>query len=205
MTEITRVNSYSDSRFSQRVLHQHGCFLVEDVPYEIEIASDFEAVIRGANRSLYPEIIDEFRFYAPHITKFRDADGALVLEFPAASVLELPLEQIQPSQFYVDESKIAAIKSFIHAPQDIIIQAARLENRYVSLDGHTRLYYAATQGWGTVRAAEAPMDAYISDFVAEARTRGIFSPKDMLLVGHREYEEKWNGFCDTYFENAEHQ
>ena len=197
--EITRVNSYSDSRFSQVVLNQHGGFLVGAVPYEIEIISDFEAIIRGANRSLYPEMIDEFRFYAPHVTKFRDNARRLVREFPATSVLELPLEQIQPSQFYGDAEKLAAIKSFIRSSRDIIIQVARLDGHYVSLDGHTRLYYAAVQNWGTVRAVEAATDSYISDFVAEARTRGILSPRDMLLVDHQEYEEKWNGFCDEYF------
>ena len=56
------------------------------------------------------------------------------------------------------------------------------------------------QGWDTVRAVEAAADSYIPDFVAEARRRGIFAPKDMQLVSHREYEEKWYGFCDAYFE-----
>ena len=40
--EIQRIDTYADSRFSECALFQHGCFLVEGKPYEIEIISDFE-------------------------------------------------------------------------------------------------------------------------------------------------------------------
>lgn len=36
---IQRVNTYHDHRFSQRVLNQHGCFLADNQPIEIEIIS----------------------------------------------------------------------------------------------------------------------------------------------------------------------
>lgn len=200
--DIQRINTYSDSRFSQKVLFQHGCFLADGQPCEVEIVSDSEAIVRGGNTAAFEEVIEDFRFYTPHITKFFDETGALIREFPDVVLLALPLAQLQPSQFYVDQEKITAISSFIHAPRDIIIQVAKLDGQYVSLDGHTRLYYAAMQGWDTVRAVEAEADDFIPDFVREARARGIFSPRDMLPVSHREYEEKWYGFCDAYFERA---
>lgn len=118
---ITRVNSYKDDRFSQKVLLQHGCFLVEEAPYEVEIISDFEAIVRGENREMYPEVIEEFRFYTPHITRFLDGHGEMVKEYPKAQPFSVSLEQIQPSQFYVDEEKLAAVSSFIREPDDIII------------------------------------------------------------------------------------
>lgn len=197
--DIQRINTYSDSRFTQKALFQHGCFLADGQPCEVEIVSDSEAIVRGENAGAFEAVIEEFRFYAPHITKFSDETGASIREFPAAVLLELPLAQLQPSQFYVDLEKIAAIRGFIHAPRDIIIQTVKLDGQYICLDGHTRLYYAGMQGWGSVRAVEAEAGDYISDFVQEARARGIFSPGDMLPVNHREYEEKWYGFCDAYF------
>ena len=197
--EIKRVNSYEDQRFSQKVLYQHGCFLVDGMPYEMEIISNFEAVIRGSDRNLYPQIIGEFRFYTPHITRFYDTDGCIVKEYPPVKRITLSLAEIQPSQFYVDRDKINAVSSFIREPRDIIIQVMPFEGRYVSLDGHTRLYYAYLQGWDTVRAVEETSDDYIYGFVEEAKRRNIHSPKDMELVSHNEYEEKWNRFCDEYF------
>lgn len=197
--EIKRIDSYTDSRFSREVLLQHGCFLADESPCEIEILSDFEAVVRGKNQTAYPELIETFRFYTPHITRFYDENRQVIQEFPRAELLSLPLEQIQPSQFFVDEEKISAVSTFIHEPEDIIIQVMPYEGHYLSLDGHTRLYYAVSRGWKTVRAVLSSSDDCIYGFVEEARRRGIFSPKDMALVSHSEYEEKWNRFCDEYF------
>ena len=200
--EIKRINTYDDNRFSQTVLHQHGCFLVDGMPYEVEIISDYEAIISGAEQAVYAEVIEEFRFYTPHITRFYDRDGQIVKEYPRAQLLTLCLDQIQPSQFFVDEDKIGAISSFIHKAQDIIIQVLPNEDRFISLDGHTRLYYAVMKGWECVRAVVESSDDWVYKFVTEAQKRGIYTPKEMALVSHDEYEEKWNRFCDQFFAEA---
>ena len=197
--EIQRIDTYEDSRFSQTVLHQHGCFLADGKPYEVEVISDHEATIRGENQTVYTAVAEEFRFYTPHITRFYDRDGKIVMEYPRLPLLTLCLNQIQPSQFYVDEDKIAAISSFIHEPQDIIIQVLPNEERFISLDGHTRLYYAFMKGWECVRAVVETADDWIYKFVDEAQKRGIYTPKEMTLVSHDEYEIKWIRFCDDFF------
>ena len=189
--EIKRINTYEDNRFSQTVLHQHGCFLVDGKPYEVEIISDYEAIISGVDQAVYAEIIEEFRFYTPHITRFYSRDRQIIKEYPRAQLLTLCLDQIQPSQFFVDEDKIAAISSFIHKPQDIIIQVLPNEDRFISLDGHTRLYYAVMKGWECVRAVVESSDDWVYKFVTEAQKRGIYTPKEMTLVSHHEYEEKF--------------
>lgn len=196
---IERINTYDDQRFSQRVRNQHGCFLVDGSPYEVEIISEFEAVVRGEHAEVYPTLIEDFRFYTPHITSFCNSLGTLICEFPKAELLELELSQIQPSQFYVDTDKINAVSTFIHAPEDIIIPVMQHEGRYISLDGHTRLYYAAMQSWNHVRAVMDSADDWVYRFVTEAQNRKIFTPTDMRLVCHEEYEEKWNRFCDSIF------
>lgn len=196
--EIKRIHSYKDQRFSDKVLLSHECFLVDDIPYEVEIISDFEAIIRGAKREWYVKVIEEFRFYTPHITRFIDDCGHVIKEYPKVPLLTLFLDQIQPSQFYVDEDKLAAISTFIYQPEDIIIQVMPFEDRYISLDGHTRLYYAVMKGWDTVRAIKVVSDDYIYGFVKEAKRRSILSPKDMVLVSHEEYVEKWVRFCEDF-------
>lgn len=195
---ITRVNTYQDSRFSQTALNQHGCFLVDGDPYEVCILSDHEATIHGAEESLFIPVIEEFRFYTPHITVFYNEKRHIVKKFPPAKLLKIDLQNIQPSQFYVDEDKIAAISSFIRTEDDIIIQVLRHGDRYISLDGHTRLYYAVMNGWTAVRAVEESSGDYIHGFVSEAQKRKIRTPYDLNMVSHREYEEKWNKFCDDF-------
>lgn len=201
--DIIRINTYKDNRFSERVLLQHGCFLADNKPYEVEIISDYEAVVRGENKTLYPEIIEEFRFFTPHITKFFHATGELIKEYSQVQLLTIPLSQIQPSQFFVDENKIAAISTFIENPQDIIIQVLPHDGRYISLDGHTRLYYAVENGWDCVRAVVESSNEWVFRFVSEANKRGIYTPQDMMRISHGEYEEKWNRFCEEFFAKEE--
>lgn len=196
---IQRINIYSDPRFSQTVLNQHGCFLAEEEPYEVEILSEKEAVIRGRDVALYPQIIEEFRFYSPHITTFYAENGSIVCRFPPVQLLSIPLADIQPSQFYVDEEKIAAVSSFLTCGEDIVIPLLKQGDRYISLDGHTRLYYAVKMGWSTIRAVEDVSDDFIYSFVEEARKRNIISPYDLRVLSHQEYEQKWNKFCDDFF------
>lgn len=201
--EIKRINTYEDDRFSKRTLYQHGCFLADGKPYEIEIISDSEAVVRGKDATVYPQVIEEFRFYTPHITVFYNSEKQVIQQYPPVQLLTIPLTGIQPSQFFVDEDKIAAVSTFLQKWDDIIIQVIPHNGRYISLDGHTRLYYAVMQGWDSVRAvAESPED-YIFKFVEEANHRGIFTSKDMTLLSHAAYEVQWNGFCDAFFANAE--
>lgn len=196
--EIQRIDIYTDNRFSREALYQHGCFLVDKMPFEIEIISDFEAIIRGKNPNAYVEVIKKFRFYTPHITMFYDKHRQLIKEYPPAKLLTLCTEQIQPSQFFVDEDKIAAVSTFIKKPSDIIIPVLPFDGRYISLDGHTRLRFAVMNGWDYVRAVTDAADDSIYNFAKEAQRRGIYTPKDMAVVCHEEYETKWNCFCDNF-------
>lgn len=197
--EIKRIDVYEDGRFSKPALLQHGCFLVDGAPYEVEVISETEAVIRGADQRLYLAVIEEFRFFTPHIVRFYDSNRTVIKAFPDVEQIKLSLNQIQPSQFYVDKEKIAAISSFIHKADDIVIQVMPYQDGFISLDGHTRLYYAVMNGWEYVHAVVETSSDWAYRFVAEAQKRGICTPRDMMLVSHGEYEEKWNRFCEKLF------
>lgn len=200
MMDIKRIDIYDDKRFSEKALLQHGCFTVNDTDtYEIEIISDHEAVISGTNAAFYQPVIEEFRFYTPHICVFYDTNREIIKEYKKPLLFYIHLKDIQPSQFYVDIEKIDAVKSFIHNGGDIVIQAAKYGERYISLDGHTRLYYAVMQGYEEVRAVISETDDYIYDFAGEAIKRGISTPYDLIPVTHEEYKENWYQYCDDYF------
>lgn len=197
--DIKRLNSYTDDRFSDTALGQHGCYLVDGIPCEVLILSEDTARITGVSDSALSALIDAFRFHAPHITRYVDAQGHLLRHFPPRELLTLSLTDIQPSQFFVDEEKLAAVSSFIHHPEDIIIQVLPCGDRYIALDGHTRLYHAVRRRWTAIRAVVESADAYILDFAAEAERRDIHTPADMALISHDEYAVKWHQYCDDYF------
>ncbi len=201
--EIQRINSYRDSRFSQTVLFQHGAYLVDGEPYELEITGPDRAVVRGGDRDAFPELIDAFRFHAPHIIRFSDERGSLLACFPEPERIDLPITRIQPSQFYVDREKLAAVATFLSGWEDVTIQVLPWEDRYIALDGHTRLYWASLQGIRQVRAVLSETDDWVWPFVSEARARGILTPGDMKLLEHEEYEILWDRYCDAVFAGKE--
>lgn len=201
--DIQRINGYEDNRFSQKILRQHGAFLVDGEPYEVEIIGSNSAVIRGASPQLYSSVIELFRFYAGHISQFYDAFGNLVCRFPPVELFSVKLDAIQPSQFYVDEEKLAAVRSFISSAEDIVIPVTRDGERLISQDGHTRLAVAVERKFDKVNAFIEAANDSIYGFVAEARKRGVITPYDLTIIPHEEYEVKWNQFCDDFFQRVE--
>ena len=201
--DIQRIDSYRDVRFSQLVLNQHGAYLVDGVPCEVEITGPDRALLRGNRRDAYPELIDTFRFHAPHIVRFFDEAGELVASFPEPERIRIPLDVIQPSQFFVDRTKLEAVETFLTGAEDVVIQVLPWEGRYIALDGHTRLYWAVRQGIESVYAVRSETDDWVWLFVREARTRGISTPRDMQLLEHEEYEIRWDRYCDAVFAGGE--
>ena len=207
--EIQRINTYKDDRFPKEILLQHGAFVIDG--HQIcmfKIIDHYSAEIYFDQDMEILPVIKEFREYAEHITRFYDKNHNKIVEYPPISVKSLPLDQIQPSQFFVDEDKVAAVSTFIYGPEDVIIPVAYDERigKYLSLDGHSRLYYAAVQGWETVRAFETTPGSYIYAFSIyafsdEARRRGVFHAKDIVSLSHQAYVQQWYSFCDDFFAN----
>lgn len=202
LMEIERISTYQDKRFPDEILLQHGAFVVNGSELcMFKIIDHCSAEVQyDVDTEILP-VIDNFREYAEHITNFYDKNGHKIAEFKPVSVNFLPLESIQPSQFYVDSDKVEAVSSFLHDSDDIIIPVTYDVSikKYISLDGHSRMYYAAMQGWENVKAFEATPGSYIFEFAKEARRRGIFSPKQIIKLSHQEYIQKWYQFCDDYF------
>lgn len=200
--EIQRINTYTDPRFPQEVLYQHGAFLVDGAPWAFRITSDHEAVIsaEALDPAAVEEVVKDFRFYAEHITTFYDKVGNCLLRLPHVERREVELDSLQPSQFSVDREKCAAVGHFIHAAADVVIPVTTLEdNTLCVLDGHTRLYEAWRKGLRTAMVVDVPGWIGIDSFVREARKRNIFHIRDMALYSPQEQKEKWHDWCAAHF------
>ena len=196
---IIRINTYDDQRFSQEALNQHGCYIADgDVPIEIIIISQSEALIKG-DKAYFDEVIEVFRFNAEHITKFYNESGKLIKQFKDVGLFKLDIDKIQPIQFFVDRDKLEAVKSFVRSQENVIIPVAKCDNIYVSLDGHTRLYLAYSLGFKHVYAYISKDFDGFDYFFDEARQRNIYTAKDLILLDHEEYVDKWDKFCDEYY------
>lgn len=200
--KIQRINEYDDIRFPREVLIEHGAFLIDDkYKCSFKITSKNTATVEFDKEINIEEVIDEFRFYAEHITKFYDINNKIIKSFPSINIFKINIEDIQPSQFYVDKNKVESVSSFITNSNDIIVPLAKINDELVSLDGHTRLHLATKRGYKQVYGFYTLAEDYIRDFVLEAKRRNILTPYDLKLLTHEEYEKKWYTFCNDFFEN----
>lgn len=203
---IQRVDGYTDPRFRKTILLQHGGFLIDGRPWEIEIKGGDRAVIHGNPGSLSPEVLEElmraFRFFAEHITRFTDESGRTLGEFPAPRLFPVELDSIQPSQFYVDEDKRRAVRVFVKTWRDVKIPLVRDGARFISCDGHTRLSLAVGLGFSRVLGFLTEENPTVFAFARQAAARGVTRPREMRILPHSEYEIKWNRFCDEFLKNT---
>lgn len=197
--EIKRVTEYNNPLFSQIVLNQRGAFLIDEESYEIEIISSDSALVRGKNRENFKKLIEYFRYYSPHILNYFYDNDKKIISFEKKPVLTLEVDKIQPSQFYIDEDKVNALKGFIKNSKDIVIQVVKSDDGYICVDGHTRLFIAFLKNFKNVFAIETEFDNDTNYFVSLAKKRNIFTIKDLELVSHSDYKKLWNDFCDSYF------
>ncbi|WP_142412861.1 hypothetical protein [Hathewaya massiliensis] len=203
-SKIQRINIYDDDRFDKDILRQHGAFIV-DGKYKcsFKILNKDSAIVSFDKEIDVFKLIDEFRFYSEHIIYFYDENMKLIKSLPRKDIFYISLKDIQPSQFFVDIDKVKAIESFIESEEDICIPLAKINDYFISMDGHTRLYYAIKKGYSKVRAYFTEPGDYLEGFVEEARKRKVYSPYDLKLVSHEEYKIKWNKFCDDFFKEME--
>ena len=118
-------------------------------------------------------------------------------------LFKLDLANIQPIQFFIDRDKLEAVKSFVNSEEDVIIPVVKREGTYVSLDGHTRLYLADSLGFKQVYAYLSESFYGFDYFLDEARRRNIHTIKDLVLLDHEEYVDKWDKFCEAYYMSRE--
>lgn len=114
------------------------------------------------------------------------------------------LLQLQPSQFYVSEEKIARIESWFRA-DDLRgfepIPVYMLDGEPVMLDGHTRAVVALRHGLKKVPLMWEPEEwdwEMYRRCVTACKKRGIRSPQDLLprVISAAEYAIKWDQWCD---------
>ncbi|MGM9969609.1 MAG: hypothetical protein ACI35S_04335 [Anaeroplasma sp.] len=180
-----------------------NCFTVTDNNnkyfYEFLIDKN-EAIIKTNNLQYIEEVVGEFRFYNKYITKFHTEDNSYFEEFEPVYSFKLPIKCLQPSQFFIDEEKLKIIDNNLSS-NEIYIPVAIIDDEYVILDGHTRLYAMTLNYEKLVNVYLDNYDESISDFVYMAKEQNIRDISSMHVLSHNEYDKYWNKFCEEYFNN----
>ena len=91
--KIQRINEYDDIRFPREVLIEHGAFLIDDkYKFSFKITSKNTATVEFDKEINIEEVIDEFRFYAEHITKFYDINNKIIKSFPSINIFKIDID-----------------------------------------------------------------------------------------------------------------
>lgn len=197
---IKRLDANEHVNVEDDVINQHGVFVIDNKEIcTVRIISMNSAIVMLDNYVYLDELIDEFRYYAEHITIFYDDKKHIIKEFPAVQLKEIDLLKIQPSQFYINESKIDAISTFVNSKEDVIIPVYKLHSVYVAVDGHTRLYVANQKGLQKVYIFETSEQEELGDFVIEAQRRNINKITDCEVLNDEAYKKEWYTYCNQYF------
>jgi len=178
------------------------CFFGEDktCKYFFEIKKR-EATLHANTDQHISQAIEEFLFYSGFITAVKDKDGRVLATRTPSEPYPLEIAEIQPSQFYINEKKLADCKKWMKSPEDIFIPIAAKDGKIISLDGHTRMRAAIDLGYASVLVYQDEHDEHVFHFSNEAINRQINSVLDMELLSDEDYALKWDKFCDDYFEN----
>lgn len=165
--------------------------------YEFVIKNNEGKIITNDTKYIN-EAIEEFRYYNKYISIFRSEDGSFYKAFDPIFTFKLPIYCIQPSQFFIDQDKLEIIENYMDDDK-IYLPVAIIDDEYVLLDGHTRLYALHKNYNKLVNVyIDTPFEG-INDFIYIAKENNIFKISNLNVLTHEEYDKLWNGFCDEYF------
>lgn len=177
-----------------------NCFtIIHDKEYYYEfIINNIEAKIKCNDTKFINDAINEFRYYNLYITTFYTENREFYKAFDPVFSFKLPINCIQPSQFFIDNDKLDIIENYMDEDK-IYLPVCILDDEYVLLDGHTRLYAMYKNYNKLVNVyIDKPFEG-INDFIYIAKENNIFKISNLQVLSHEEYDKLWNGFCDEYF------
>lgn len=196
------IKTYDDKFYKEKSRLLGNCFNVLEgknvYHYEFIIKNDLATILTD-NIKYINEVIDEFRLYNLYISKFKTKDNSFYKAFDQIQTFKLPISIIQPSQFFINEDKLNNLDLYYDI-DEIYIPVAIINDEYVALDGHHRIYLAHINNKKMVNVYLDNYDDSIHDFVYFSKEQNIKNIKDMKILNNTEYIELWDGFCNQYFQ-----
>jgi hypothetical protein len=118
-------------------------------------------------------------------------------------VFKIDIKEITPEQLSVDMVKLHRVNSWIEKPEDIIISCIKIDDKIVSIDGHSRLVAAHNKGFSDVYAyLELDSDniQFYKTCMKWCEEQGVLTIEDLSsrVVSPEEHERIWINRCQAY-------
>jgi hypothetical protein len=188
---------------------------------EAEIIN-FYVVQAYEERIVIKGFLDEIVYWNPHLKRiFCNVDNNFIMEDSLINsgfiknnvwslnmcnhieAFRINIDDITPEQLTVDKVKLERVSSWIESPEDIVVCCARIGDRIVSIDGHSRLVAAYNKGFKYVYAYLEPCNDNIKFYktcMKWCEEEGIFTIEDLSkrVVTPKEHERLWINRCQEY-------
>lgn len=175
--------------FSEEALALGNCYLAiadKDYEYEFTIINN-TATIKTTNLEYIEEVVEEFRKTNKYINIFKTLDGNFYKEYEQVPTFKLPINIIQISKPFLNQTKITNFEKYFN-PDECYLPVQIIDDEYVLLDGHHRLYTAKENYLKMVNVylAEITNDA-IYDMVYVAKERNLKNINDAVILSDEEF------------------
>lgn len=156
-----------------------------------------EATVIANDYDNIEEIVEFVRKLRPHIYKFHSPNNTYYQEFDIVYSFKLPIKIIQPSKFFIDKNIVDEIGDTINE-ENMYFPVQIINDEYVLLDGHTRLYCLNENYVKMVNVYLYKAEPHISDFVYIAKEGNIKNISSVHVLDHEQYELYWNQLLDQF-------
>ena len=167
-----------------------NCFTIKkdiEFHYEFDIRG-FEALIICDNLVYINEAIEEFRKYNKYISVYYNKNRSFYKAYDEIHTFKLPINIIQPTEFFINEENLNNISKYLEN-KEVYLPVNILNDEYVLLDGHTRLYAKYLEDCKMVNVYIDDMNDKIDDLVYMAKEQNINNIKALKLLNNDEYTE----------------
>ena len=164
--------------------------------YKFIIKND-EAIVEYKDDIHIMEASNLFNKLRPYISKIHSKNNEFYQEFDKIHTFKLPIDILQPSKMFIDENVLDSIDEDIDE-NIVYFPVAIINDEYVLLDGHARLYKIKENYVKMVNVFLAEYDEYIPDFVYICKEGNIKNIKNIHILKHEEYELYWNQFLEQF-------
>ena len=161
------------------------------------IIKNQEATVITNNYDDIEEIVQFVKKLRPHVYKFHSPNNTYYQEFDIVYSFKLPIKIIQPSKFFIDKKIVDEIGDNINE-NNVYLPVQIINDEYVLLDGHTRLYCLNENYIKMVNVYLFKAEPHIPDFVYIAKEGNIKNISSVHVLDHEQYELYWNQLLEQF-------
>lgn len=182
-----------------RLLGQCFTVIENKIKYYFEFdIRGFEAYIKYDRITLVDMVIEEFRKYFGYINIFYNEDRTYYRAFDDTYTFKLPIKIIQPSKFFINKERLDAVSKYLE-DKEVYIPVALIDDEYVAISGHTKIYAKALEDAKMVNVYMADyIPDNLDDLVYMAKENNILKISQMEILTDEEYKSYIEQLAEIY-------